>query len=96
MRRRLITSAVLCAAATAVTLAVPPMAAADSCDPAIAACPNYGAQPTTNDPSLSFSPTTIADDQQYPFDDDWYFNNGDTGGHPHGGGGGGGGGGHGR
>lgn len=95
MRTGLVKSAALCAAAAAVTLAAPPLATADSCDPAIAACPDYGTQPSTSNPSLSFSPTTIADDDQYPFDGDWYFNqNIDTSGHT--GGGGHGGGGHGR
>jgi hypothetical protein len=74
VRTRLITSAVLCAAAAA-TVVAPPLAAADSCDPAVAACPNYGAQTSTSDPSMAFSPTTIASDDQFPFDSDWYFNN---------------------
>ncbi|MGB8402493.1 MAG: hypothetical protein WCE30_00295 [Mycobacterium sp.] len=92
MRTRLIKAAVLCAATAVVTLVGPPLASADSCDPAIAACPNYGTQPSTDNPSLSFSPTTIADNDQYPFDGDWYFNqnideSGHSGGHSSGGGG---------
>lgn len=71
MRARLIAGAALCG--VSVTLVLSPSASADSCDPQVAACPNYGAQAGADDPSLAFSPTTIADDDQFPFDGGWYI-----------------------
>lgn len=81
MRAQLFAAAALCG----VTLVLSPPAAADSCDPQVAACPNYGAQAGADDPSLAFSPTTIAGDDQFPFDGGWYV--GDVIDSGHGGGG---------
>jgi hypothetical protein len=78
-----------------------PLAVADTCDPAVTVCQGGDIAPETASPD--YAPPVVAQ-EQYPFDDDWYFNpaGGGTvlqpehggGGPTPGGGGGGGGGGH--
>jgi uncharacterized membrane protein YgcG len=84
-----------------------PLAAADTCDPAITVCQGGEVAPETSSPD--YAPPVVAS-EQYPFDDSWYFDpagggtvlqpehgtNGGGGAHGGGtgGGGGGGGGGH--
>jgi hypothetical protein len=84
-----------------------PLAAADTCDPAVTVCQGGDIAPETSSPD--YAPPVVAQDQ-YPFDDSWYFDPagggtilqplhpggptpglGGGGGHPSGGGGGGGG-----
>lgn len=88
--------AALLAACGVVTVIGAPVAGADSCDPAVTIC--QGSDVQSGSGSSDFSPSVSAADEQYPFDNEWYFNpaGGNTALQPdHGsGGGGGGGGGH--
>jgi hypothetical protein len=96
-----IVAALFAASGIAGGIGIAPIAVADTCDPAVTICQG-DVQPDTSSPVAS--PSVMADDQ-YPFDDEWYFNpaGGGTalqpehpsgGGSIGGGGGGGGGGGH--
>jgi hypothetical protein len=49
-----------------------PIAVADTCDPAVTVCEGGDIQ-TDNSPQAA-APPVLADDEQYPFDDEWYFN----------------------
>ena len=89
-------AALFAASGMAGGLAIAPVAVADTCDPAATVCQG-DVQPDISSPVAS--PSVMADDDQYPFDDEWYFNPAGGGTvlqpeHPSGGGGGGGGGGH--
>jgi hypothetical protein len=75
-------------------LAAAPIALADDCDPTATIC-----QGDVNTAPPAAAPTVSASDDQYPLDEDWYFNPAGGGTalqpqHPAGGGGGTGGGGH--
>jgi hypothetical protein len=80
-----------------------PLALADTCDPAVTVCQGGDIQPAPDSSSPDYAPPVVASEDQYPFDDDWYFDPAGGGTnlqpvHPAGGGGGapsgGGGGGH--
>jgi hypothetical protein len=87
-------------AAAALAFAAAPVAAADPpCDPAVVACDTPGNVDSPGNVEINDSPPAVSPDEQYPFDNDWYFNPAGGGtalqpNHPSGGGGGGGGGGH--
>jgi hypothetical protein len=85
-------AALFAATCAVVAIGTAPMAAADECDPSVAVCDSPG------NVEINDSPPASAVDQ-YPSDDEWYFNpsGGGTALQPSGGshsGGGGGGGGH--
>jgi hypothetical protein len=87
------------AIAAALAIAAAPVAAADPpCDPAVVACDTPGNVDSPGNVEINDSPPAVsAPDEQYPFDNDWYFNPAGGGtalqpNHPSGGGGGGGGG----
>jgi hypothetical protein len=62
----------LAATGVAVALVVAPAALADpSCDPTATVCQGE-VQVGTGSPSVAPSP--MVSDDQYPYDDDWYFN----------------------
>jgi hypothetical protein len=89
------------AMAAALAIAAAPVAGADPpCDPAVVACDTPGNVDSPGNVEINDSPPPVsAADEQYPFDNDWYFNPAGGGtalqpNHPSGGGGGGGGGGH--
>ena len=56
----------------AVAMMAAPIAAADTCDPAVTIC--QGGDVQTGDAPASFAPQVSAADDQYPNDEDWYFN----------------------
>jgi hypothetical protein len=60
-------------AALAVSIAptIAPLAGADSCDPAVTVCQGNEVQ---TGPTAAPAPPVAAPDEQYPFDDEWYFN----------------------
>jgi hypothetical protein len=87
------------ASAAAFALAAAPVASADPpCDPAVVSCGGSGNVDSPGDVEINDSPPAVAaPDEQYPFDNEWYFNPAGGGtalqpNHPSGGGGGGGGG----
>ncbi len=49
-----------------------PLAVADSCDPAVTIC--QGGDVQGNGGSSDFSPSVSAPGEQYPYDNEWYFN----------------------
>ena len=49
-----------------------PIAVADTCDPAVTVCQGADVQPGGS--STDYSPSTSATDEQYPYDNEWYFN----------------------
>lgn len=86
----------LAGAGVVMATAAAPLAAADTCDPSVTICQGDDVQ---SGPTASDSPAMPTSADQYPFDDDWYFNPAGGGtnlqpNHPSGGEGGGGGGGH--
>ena len=65
--------AVFAATGVAVALAGAPTAIADTCDPTATICQG-DVQSDTSPPVAA--PSVSAGDDQYPFDEDWYFNPG--------------------
>jgi hypothetical protein len=59
------------ATGAAMTIAAAPVALADSCDPAVVVCDTPG-NVQINDAPPPVATTDV--NQQYPFDDEWYFN----------------------
>ncbi|MDR3664346.1 MAG: hypothetical protein P4L86_28845 [Mycobacterium sp.] len=59
------------AAGVAAGLGVAPIASADTCDPVATIC--QGSDIDDDSAPLVASPSVVANDQQYPFGEDWYF-----------------------
>jgi hypothetical protein len=64
-------AAAFAATGVAIALAGAPTALADTCDPTATVCQG-DVQPDTSPPVAA--PSVSAADDQYPFDEDWYFN----------------------
>jgi hypothetical protein len=87
--KSILVAAFFATAGVAVGLGAAPAALADTCDPTATVCQG---DVDTNPAPPSAAPSVTADDQ-YPFDEDWYFNPAGGGtvlqpNHPSGGGGG--------
>ena len=63
-------AAVFAAVGVAVALAGAPSALADTCDPTATVCQG-DVDADTSPPAAS--PSVLAGEDQYPFDEDWYF-----------------------
>jgi uncharacterized membrane protein YgcG len=92
-------AALFAATGVAAGIMAAPIAVADTCDPTATVCQGGDVQTDTSSPD--FAPPASATDDQYPYDNEWYFNpaggdnNQNNGGSSHSGGGSsGGGGGH--
>jgi hypothetical protein len=59
------------ALAMSMASAVAPVAGADSCDPSVTVCQGNEVQ---DGPAATSVPSVSTNDEQYPFDDEWYFN----------------------
>ena len=73
MRTRKFDVAVLLAAAAFTAgLMFAPIALADTCDPTASVC--QGGDVQSDNSSPDYTPSSSAADDQYPYDNDWYFN----------------------
>jgi uncharacterized membrane protein YgcG len=64
-------AALIGATGLSVLLMAAPIAAADTCDPAVTVCQGNEVQ---NGPESNAAPTVSTSDEQYPYDGEWYFN----------------------
>jgi len=65
-------AALFAATGVAAGIMAAPIAVADTCDPAVAVCQGGDIQPNNSSPD--YSPPVSAADEQYPYDNEWYFN----------------------
>jgi hypothetical protein len=88
-------AALFAATCTVAALGAAPPAFADSCDPAVVVCDAPGDVQSDSPGNVQINDSPPVSDEQYPFDNEWYFNPAGGGtvlqpNHPSGGGGGGG------
>jgi hypothetical protein len=62
----------LAATGVAAGIMAAPIAVADTCDPTVTVC--QGGEVQTDNSPPAYAPPASATDDQYPYDNDWYFN----------------------
>jgi hypothetical protein len=65
-------AALFAATGVAAGIMAAPIAVADTCDPTATVC--QGSDVQTNDSPPAAAPQISATDDQYPYDNEWYFN----------------------